>query len=250
MRSKIVAGNWKMHGSKTMVQELLSDLLDGLEADYCEAIVLPPAIYLGQTQSLLANTQLSYGAQNVAAAEQGAYTGEISAPMLQEFGCKYTLIGHSERRKYYSETNESVADKVILAHKHNIKPIICMGETLEERQAEQTFEIIKNQLTFILMLDNWRDLLQNAILAYEPVWAIGTGCTADPEQAQEVHEFIRNIIADKDVGVAMKLPILYGGSVKPDNAEGLFAKADIDGALVGGASLKAQDFLGIIRCNS
>lgn len=250
MRRKIVAGNWKMHGSKAMAQALLSELLNSLNLDDCEAIVFPPVIYLEQIQTLLAGTRLSYGAQNLAIAEQGAYTGEISALMLQEFECEHVLIGHSERRQYYGETNETVAQKLIMAHKHNIKPVVCIGETLSEREAEQTFEVIKNQLNAILILDNWQDLLQNASLAYEPVWAIGTGRTATPEQAQEVHEFIRNTLAELDVNLAAKLPILYGGSVKPGNAKGLFAKADIDGALVGGASLKAQDFLEIIRCNS
>lgn len=250
MREKIVAGNWKMHGSKAMVANLLTELKNSLSKSACKVIVFPPAIYLAQTQTVLENSVIKFGAQNVAEIDQGAFTGEISAPMLVEFGCEYVLIGHSERRQYFSETNQSVAKKMVIANQYNLKPVVCVGETLIERNNNQTFEVIKNQINSILTLENWSKLLQNAVLAYEPVWAIGTGRSASPEEAQEVHKFIRNTIAACDEKVAANLPIIYGGSVKPDNAKSLFAKPDIDGALVGGASLIVNDFLEIIQCNS
>lgn len=250
MRRKIVAGNWKMHGSKAMVEELLSALVANTLQVNIETIVFPPYPYLDQTQRLLQGSSIQWGAQNLATAEKGAFTGEVSASMLKDFGCSFVLIGHSERRQLYGDTNEVIIEKCKMAHTHNIHPIICIGETLQERESQKTFNVLKNQINAILTLENWRDLLQNAILAYEPVWAIGTGKTASPEQAQEVHEFIRSTIAEQDEQIANGLPILYGGSVKPSNAAGLFAMQDIDGALVGGASLNAQDFTEICQCNS
>ncbi len=252
MRAKIVAGNWKMHGSKAMINEFAEYLLANKKAlpQTTEIIFFPPAIYLAHCELLFAETKLQYGAQNVYFEEDGAYTGELSAVMLAEFGCSYTLVGHSERRVYFHETNEMIAKKAAILWAHHIKPVICIGETLAQFDANQTFNVLNDQIKPLFRLENWRDLLQNATLAYEPVWAIGTGKTATPEQAQAAHGFIRGLIQAEDADLAAKLPILYGGSVKPNNAKGLFAMPDIDGALVGGASLKAQDFLEIIQCNS
>ncbi len=250
MRPKIVAGNWKMHGSKTMVEELLNTLKKSTKNLNTEVIVFPPYIYLPQTQTILEDSHIQWGGQNLALAEQGAYTGEISAAMLRDFACGYVLIGHSERRQYYHETDDDIAQKCLIAARYQLTFILCVGETLEQREAGNTFNVIKKQINAILTLENWRDLLQNAILAYEPIWAIGTGKTASPEQAQEVHQFIRATIAEQDTKTALNLPILYGGSVKPNSAKGLFEMIDIDGALVGGASLQPDDFTEICQCNS
>lgn len=250
MTRKIVAGNWKMHGSKNRVEQLLNALKSHKKSLNCEVIVFPPYIYLPLTEKLLQDTAIQWGGQNLAIAAEGAYTGEISAAMLRDFGCHYVLIGHSERRQYYHETDAEIAQKCVLAFQTGLRFILCVGETLEQREEGDTFSVIKNQINTILILENWRDLLQNAILAYEPIWAIGTGKTASPEQAQEVHQFIRATIAERDKNIAIKLPILYGGSVKPNNVNGLFKMKDIDGALVGGASLQANDFMEICQCNS
>lgn len=249
MRRKIVAGNWKMHGSKLLVRELLNSLKTSTQNLATDVIVFPPFVYIPQAQTELQTSHIQWGAQNLAIAEEGAFTGEVSAPMLREFGCRYVLVGHSERRQYYHETNDEIAQKFLLAVQHELMPILCLGETLKDREGGHTFNVIQNQINAILALENWRDLMQNAILAYEPVWAIGTGKTASPEQAQEVHRFIRATIAERDAKVALHLPILYGGSVKPSNASALFTMIDIDGALVGGASLQAKDFTEICQCN-
>jgi triosephosphate isomerase (TIM) len=189
---------------------------------------------------------LGLGAQNVADKPSGAYTGEISAAMLKEFGCKYALVGHSERRTYYGDTDESVAARYNQAQEQGIIPVLCIGETLEEREQDKTFEVITTQLDAVLKNAGVASL-NNAVIAYEPVWAIGTGRTATDEQAQEVHQFIRQYIAEKDKAVAEKIQILYGGSAKPENAKGLFAMPDIDGGLIGGASLDAESFLKIYQ---
>lgn len=249
MRRKIVAGNWKMHGSKAMVHELLTALKASTENLTTEIIVFPPFVYLSQVQTELQNSPIQWGAQNAAIAAEGALTGEISARMLVEFGCRYVLLGHSERRQYYHETDAEIVQKCAMISSHKLAPVLCIGETLEDREEGKTFDVIQKQINSILILENWRELMQNAVLAYEPVWAIGTGKTASPEQAQEVHQFIRGVIAEKDTKFALQLPILYGGSVKSDNAKSLFQMSDIDGALVGGASLRAKEFMEICQCN-
>jgi triosephosphate isomerase len=246
MRKYIIAGNWKMHGSKASV----SELLDGIKAEAehitnVEWIVFPPYPFLVQAENLLANTNIAWGAQNLSDKLSGAYTGEVSAAMLKDFNCKYVLVGHSERRTLYGEDNDLVAAKFKTACETGLIPILCIGETLEERKVGITEEIITKQLNTVLNLDKGIEYLARAIIAYEPVWAIGTGVTATPEQAQEMHKKIRSLLAAKNVNIAEQIRILYGGSVKPDNAKDLFAMPDIDGGLIGGASLKATDFLEI-----
>jgi triosephosphate isomerase (TIM) len=243
MRKQFVIGNWKMHGSKASVKALLMALkLSEKQHPDVKMVVCPPYIFLQQVQDLLQQSPIAWAGQNMAAEKQGAYTGEISASMLLEFGCHYVLLGHSERRAYYAETNEQIAKKFKLALELGIVPILCIGETLAQRQADQTQSVLTSQLKPILDLEGrsspW-------LLAYEPVWAIGTGVSASPEQAQEVHQFLRQQISVSHSDLAQKLPILYGGSVKPDNARALFQMPDIDGGLIGGASLHAQGFLNI-----
>jgi triosephosphate isomerase len=246
MRKYIIAGNWKMHGSKASVTELL----DGIKAEAehitnVEWIVFPPYPFLAQAENLLANTNIAWGAQNLCDKTSGAYTGEVSAAMLKDFNCKYVLVGHSERRTLYGEDNDLVAAKFKTACETGLIPILCIGETLEERKIGMTEEIVTKQIEAVLNLDKGIEYLARAIIAYEPVWAIGTGVTATPEQAQEMHKKIRALLAAKNVNIAEQIRILYGGSVKPDNAKQLFAMPDIDGGLIGGASLKATDFLEI-----
>lgn len=247
MRKQYVIGNWKMHGSKTFVTELLSNIKDFVQKNQSNVniIVCPPYVFLEQTQIMLKKSQLQWGGQNMAAEQEGPYTGEISTLMLYEFGCRYVLLGHSERRQLYGETNAQIAKKFNLAIKSGLTPILCVGETLAERQANQTHAILQTQLEKIL--DYGSDVLKRAIIAYEPVWAIGTGLSAQPEQAQEVHQFLREHIKFLGSDLAQELPILYGGSVKASNAEALFQMPDIDGGLVGGASLDAVEFLHIYR---
>lgn len=251
MRKMIVAGNWKMYGSSSESELLLKSLIEGEDqAQNCDLIVFPPYVYLHLTQALLQDTDISWGAQDVSFEPKGAFTGEISANMLRDMGCKYTLVGHSERRQYHEETNEQVAKKFIAATIADIKPILCVGETLAERTAGQTLQIVSEQINALLDLENGVKSLYNGVIAYEPVWAIGTGQTATPEEAQEIHSAIRELIAVRDPDLAQRLPLLYGGSVKRENAESLFAMPDIDGGLIGGASLDAQHFLDIAKlCN-
>lgn len=251
MRQPLIAGNWKMNGDLQFNAKLLSELLAGIsEIKSAELAVMPPDVYLAQVQAVLTNSKIRWGAQNVSQHANGAYTGEISAQMLQDFKCHYVIVGHSERRQYHFETNEVVAQKVITAIQANLVPIVCVGETLQQREAGKTFEIIKQQLEAVLRLDH-NQLAQSAwLVAYEPVWAIGTGKSASAEQAQEVHEAIRQQLRAYAASLADTCRIIYGGSVKPDNARALLAMPDIDGALVGGASLKAKDFLELGRlCN-
>ncbi|WP_342219721.1 triose-phosphate isomerase [Rickettsiella endosymbiont of Miltochrista miniata] len=242
MRKQYIIGNWKMHGNKTSVAELLDNIKDfeQKEKSNVKMIVCPPYVFLEQTQILLKNTQLQWGGQNMAAEQEGPYTGEISARMLYEFGCRYVLLGHSERRHLFGETDAQIAKKFDLAIKSGLTPILCVGETLAEREAKLTYSVLQTQLEKIV--DYGNDVLKRAIIAYEPVWAIGTGLSAQPEQAQEAHQFLREQIKFLGSDLAQELPILYGGSVKASNAEALFRMPDIDGGLIGGASLDAIEF--------
>ena len=248
MRRKLIAGNWKMHGSLTSNAGLLAGISAGIGAEsgapQCEVAVCVPAPYLAQCQSLLQDSRLAWGAQDVSAHAAGAYTGEISAAMLQDFGCRFVIVGHSERRAYHGETSAVVAHKAQRALAAGLVPIVCVGETLAERESGATGAVVQEQLQAVLEVVAPVDTaqLKNLVLAYEPVWAIGTGRTATPEQAQAVHAFIRQSLTQQGAG---QVRILYGGSVKAGNAASLFAQPDIDGALVGGASLVAQEFLNI-----
>ncbi|MGZ4958717.1 MAG: triose-phosphate isomerase [Methylomonas sp.] len=247
MRQSLIMGNWKMNGSRQEGQQLAKALADGLGAVSQEVAVCVPFVYLSDIRSVLASSPIALGAQNVADQASGAYTGEVSAAMLADCGCKYALVGHSERRSYYGDTNQSVANRFVQAQKQNVIPVLCVGETLEEREQDRTFQVVDEQLDAVIDAAGI-EAFANAVIAYEPVWAIGTGKTASDEQAQEVHQYIRQQIAKRSQAIADKVQILYGGSVKPDNAKGLFAMPDIDGGLVGGASLDAKGFLQI--CHS
>lgn len=251
MKRMLIAGNWKMNGSSEMTTDLLSQLsADCIDAPNIEWLVCPPFVYLSQARSMLQGTSIKLGAQNACQFEVGAYTGEISADMLRDVGCEYVIVGHSERRHIYGESNELVAKRFAMALQSGLSAILCVGETLEQREAGETESVIKTQLADALAAID-EILLQRAVIAYEPVWAIGTGETATPEQAQIVHEQIRNQLRNFAEDVADSVRILYGGSVKPDNAAQLFAMNDIDGALIGGASLKAEQFCAIGQiCNS
>ncbi|MCK5871184.1 MAG: triose-phosphate isomerase [Methylococcales bacterium] len=246
MRQSLIMGNWKMNGSLESAKSLCSAIMEGLKADDTGIAVCAPYVYLPTLQDLTANSTLSVGAQNVADQTSGAYTGEISATMLKEMNCHYALVGHSERRSYYGDTDQSVADRFCEAQKEGIIPVLCIGETLAEREANETFNVVNRQLDAVIEKAGI-EALENAVIAYEPVWAIGTGVTASDEQAQEVHKAIRARIAAKNTVIADKIQILYGGSMKPANAKGLLAMADIDGGLIGGASLDATSFLEIYR---
>lgn len=247
MRSKLVAGNWKMHGGMAQNQDLLSAIVAGTAglrgADFAVCVPYP---YLSQVQSLLQDTQVYWGAQNVSQHDKGAYTGEVSAAMLMDFGCRYVIVGHSERRALYGEDSSTVALKFKAAQAAGLTPILCAGETLDQREAAVTEQVVAEQLDAAIELVGV-NALAGSVLAYEPVWAIGTGKTATPGQAQEVHAFIRDRIAAHSPEVATGLRILYGGSVKANNAEELFAMPDIDGGLIGGASLLADEFVTICR---
>lgn len=244
MRKQYVIGNWKMHGNKTSVAELLNKIVD-FEKNQADVnlVVCPPYVFLNQTQVLLGKTKMQWGGQNMAEEAEGPYTGEISASMLSDFGCDYVLLGHSERRQLYGETDTQIAKKFGLAIKSGLKPVLCVGETLAERQANQTYIVLQAQLEKILHYG--KDVLKHAIIAYEPVSAIGTGLTAQPQQAQEAHQFLREQLKLLSADLAQELAILYGGGVKASNAEALFQMPDIDGGLIGGASLDAVEFLRI-----
>jgi len=244
MRRKIVAGNWKLHGSRQFATDLVSDLVASLPIEGVEVVILPPLPYLGELVEAFEGRAIAFGSQDVSSNEKGAYTGEVSAAMLAEVGARFGLVGHSERRQYHNETSELVARKFAAALHAGLAPVLCVGETLEQREAGQTEQVIAAQLAPVLALVGPAGF-QHAVVAYEPVWAIGTGRTASKEQAQQVHAFIRGEVAKLDARIADSLPILYGGSVKPDNAGELFAQPDVDGGLVGGASLVAADFLAI-----
>ena len=246
MRRKIVAGNWKLHGSRDFATGLLAELAAGLPINGVELVVLPPLPYLGDLIEDFESHAIAFGAQDVSSNEKGAYTGEVSAAMLVDVGARYGLVGHSERRQYHAESSELVAAKFRAAKNAGLVPILCVGETLEQREAGQTEAVIRAQLEPVLDLAGI-GAFNGAVVAYEPVWAIGTGRTASPEQAQAVHAFIRGVVKGRDARIGDSLPLLYGGSVKPDNAAELFSQPDVDGGLVGGASLVAGDFLAIAR---
>lgn len=246
MRRRIVAGNWKLHGTRDFATALVGELAAGLPLSGVELVVLPPLPYLGGLIQEFEADRIAFGAQDVSANEKGAYTGEVSAAMLVDVGARYVLVGHSERRQYHAESSELVARKLAAALHSGLIPILCVGETLEQREAKQTEAVIAAQLEPVLELAG-AEAFAGAVVAYEPVWAIGTGRTASPWQAQEVHAFLRGVVAARDARIAGSLPLLYGGSVKPDNAAELFAQPDVDGGLVGGASLVAGDFLAIAR---
>ena len=245
MRRILVAGNWKLNGSNASNAELLDGIVSGASAnDTVDLLVCPPYPYLASAVQKLAGTGIAVGGQNVSQQSSGAYTGEVSASMLADCGCSHVLVGHSERRSLYGESSELVAEKYQAAQEQQLIPVLCVGETLEERESGSTEAVVSEQLDAVITLCGVESL-GAAIVAYEPVWAIGTGMTATPEQAQDVHRFIRERIANLNAAIAGELRILYGGSVKGSNAAGLFAMADIDGGLIGGASLKADDFLAI-----
>jgi triosephosphate isomerase len=244
VRQKLVVGNWKMMGSLAVNLSLLHAVRSGSAPLAVSIGVCVPYPYLAQARTTLAGSAVSWGAQNLSEHSQGAYTGEVSAAMLTDFGCRFVIVGHSERRSLYGESNEMVAAKFNAALKARLIPILCVGETLMQRQAGVTDGVVAAQLDAVLARCGTASLAR-AVVAYEPVWAIGTGMTATPEQAQQVHAQIRARIALRDANVAAQLQIIYGGSVKPGNARELFAKPDIDGGLIGGASLVAGDFLGI-----
>ena len=248
MREALVVGNWKMNGTQESVRSLVLAIVDQEkeqeQSKSCNAVVCPPFVFLSQVDDLRKNSNLQLGAQNLDWHEMGAFTGEISAEMLVELNCQYSIVGHSERRSIYRESDKEVASKFAACVKAGIKPILCLGETLEERMAGETEQIVARQLVAVLEevgVKGFRD----AVIAYEPVWAIGTGETATPAQAETVHGFIRNRLAENDLNISENIQILYGGSVNEKNAADLFAMQNIDGALVGGASLKAKAFMSI-----
>ena len=247
MRQAMVAGNWKMNGSSESVSELMSGINQGVGSVSAEVVVCPPFVYVPTVADSVANSDVKLGAQNLCEQDSGAFTGEVSGSMLSDIGCEYVIIGHSERRAMYGESDAVTAVKYAAALKNNLKPIFCIGETLEEREEGITEDVVGRQINAILDTAGVASLA-NAVLAYEPVWAIGTGKTASPEQAQEVHAFIRTKISNLDSTIADGLRILYGGSMNPANAEDLCSQADIDGGLIGGASLKSEDFL--VICNA
>ena len=245
MRARLVAGNWKMHGSLVANQRLLDALKAGLKpAEGVSYAVCAPFPYLPQVAAVLSGSLVAWGAQNVSEHDAGAYTGEVSGAMLKEFGCRYAIVGHSERRSLYGEDDRKVAAKFVAARRAGLTPILCVGETLEQRERGETESVVERQLDAVLAAAG-AAALADATMAYEPVWAIGTGRTATPEQAQGVHAFIRALVARRDRAVAERLTIMYGGSVKSGNARELFAMPDIDGGLIGGASLVADDFIAI-----
>lgn len=247
MRQPLVAGNWKMNGSVGSVGELLSGLKAGIgDIKKCEVAVCPPYIFIPTAQAELAGTPIKWGSQNLSTEQSGAFTGEISGSMLTDFACTYAIVGHSERRTLYGEDDALVAQKYAVARAAGLKPILCVGETLEEREKGITEEVVARQLDALIDLEG-AGALADGVIAYEPVWAIGTGMTATPQQAQDVHAFIRDRVAQHDAAVAGGVRILYGGSMKPGNAAELMANADIDGGLIGGAALKAEDFFGICK---
>jgi triosephosphate isomerase (TIM) len=243
-RKKLVVGNWKMFGSRPVNAELLAGIL-GARPFGADVAVCPPFVYLSEAAATLAGSDIRWGAQDCSAHEQqGAYTGEVSAAMLAELGCRYAIVGHSERRAYHGESDALVADKAQAALARGVTPIVCVGETLAQREAGETEAVVKRQLSVVI--HKLAHCAGEIVVAYEPVWAIGTGRTATPEQAQQVHALLRAQL-DAATGHASRMKILYGGSVKPDNAASLFSQPDIDGGLIGGASLKAADFVAICR---
>lgn len=250
-RTRLVAANWKMHGQRQTSFTLLGRLVELLAEPHRDGInvevaICPPSLYVPLAEEALSGSGIALGAQNVHSEQQGAYTGEIAARMLNDFSCRYVLVGHSERRTLFGEHDDLVAEKFAAIQAEGLIPILCVGETLEEREADRTTEVVERQIEAVLKRHGVT-AMEQAVVAYEPVWAIGTGRSASPELAQEVHAGIRAKVAALDSEVAARLRILYGGSVKAANAEAFFAMPDIDGALVGGASLDADEFAGICR---
>ena len=247
MRRKLVAGNWKMHGALAQNEALLTAVVAGMgQLPGVDCVVCVPFPYLAQAQQLLRGSSVQWGAQDVHQLEKGAYTGEVAPSMLCDFGCRYVIVGHSERRSLYGESSQLVAEKFSAAQKVGLRPILCIGETLEQRENGETEAVVAEQLDAVVQVLG-AHVLSNAVVAYEPVWAIGTGKTATPQQAQDVHAFIRRRVAAQDARIAEALCILYGGSVKGSNAVELFTMVDIDGGLIGGASLMADEFLTICQ---
>jgi triosephosphate isomerase len=243
MRSKLVIANWKMNADKATVTQLLTGY--GSAVNFrAQVVVCPPAPYLGQAQQLLAGTAIALGAQDVSQYDNGAYTGEVSLAMLADFDCQYVLLGHSERRSLFGETETEVAEKFVATLRAGLTPVLCIGETGEQRQANETEAVVSAQLDAVINAAGI-EAFDKAVIAYEPVWAIGTGVTASPEQAQQVHKLVRDKLAAIDADIAQRVPLLYGGSVNAGNAKELFVMPDIDGGLVGGASLDANAFAAI-----
>lgn len=247
MRTKLVAGNWKMYGSRAFTRSLVS----GLAAEFregapCEIAVCPPFAYLPEAAEQAAGTPIRVGAQDVSSQDEGAFTGEVSGAMLADVGCHYVIVGHSERRSLHGEADELVAAKFLAAQRHGLVPILCVGESLEEREGEHTEAVVGRQLGAVVRAAGI-DAFSKAVIAYEPIWAIGTGRTATPQQAQSVHAFIRGLLRSENGSIADLIQVLYGGSVKAANAADIFAMPDVDGGLVGGASLEAEGFASICR---
>jgi len=246
MRRTIVAGNWKMNASKESVNKLVLGILSGMGEVDSDVLVCAPFPYLSQVENLVANSEVKLGAQNLNVNSSGAFTGEVSANMIKDFGAKHVIVGHSERRSLYGETNPLVAEKVKAALEGGLTPLLCVGESLEQREAGETEVVVAEQINTVIELVGI-GAFRNIIIAYEPVWAIGTGKTASPEQAQAVHLFIRDLLRESDESIAQSISILYGGSMNAGNANELISCADIDGGLIGGAALKAEDFLQICK---
>jgi triosephosphate isomerase len=245
MRAKLIAGNWKMNGNLQFVIDLVEGISAG-NAGNAELALCPPAVYLMKVGGMLAQGDIRLGAENVCDHDSGAFTGEIAASMLKECGCEYAIVGHSERRALYGESDQLVAARFAMAQQGGLKPILCVGETLEERNGGVTESVVARQIDAVIDASGI-DAMAQAVIAYEPVWAIGTGQVATPEQAQEVHAFIRRRLAQLNADIAQRVQILYGGSMNPANAAQLLSQADIDGGLIGGAALKADDFLAIAQ---
>ena len=248
MRQKLIVGNWKMHGSQRLVKELIQGVDAGTEelSDNVEIVVSPTLLHLGLASDICKAGRIKLAAQNLHNEPQGAFTGEVSAPMLAEYGVSYIIVGHSERREIFDESDQLVAAKFMAAQSSGLTPILCLGESLEQREQGASEKVVIKQLAAVIEAAGI-SALQNAVVAYEPIWAIGTGKTASPEQAQSIHQVLREYIAGQDVETAASIRILYGGSVKAPNAVELFNQADIDGGLVGGASLEAKEFISICK---
>ena len=241
-----MAGNWKMNASKESVNKLILDILSGMDEVRSEVVVCAPFPYLSQVEALITHSQVKLGAQNLNTNSSGAFTGEVSANMIKDFGAKHVIVGHSERRSLYGETSSLVAEKVQAALDNDLTPLLCVGESLEQRESGETEIVVAEQINAVVELVGI-DAFRNIIIAYEPVWAIGTGKTASPEQAQAIHLFIRGLLRESNEGIAQRTPILYGGSMNAGNARELISCADIDGGLIGGAALKAEEFLQICK---
>lgn len=245
MRTPLIAGNWKMQGNAAQATSLVKNILASINRlPNVELLVCPPFVHLPLVKQLLSNTPLHLGAQNLSAEASGAFTGEIAGPMLKDIGCEFVLVGHSERRTLFGEDLPLVAAKFKAAQDAGLTPILCIGETKEERESAETENVLMQQLTSVMKLVGI-NAFKNAVIAYEPVWAIGTGLTATPDQAQSAHLFIRQLISQNNIDIGKSIRILYGGSMKPDNAAALLSMPDIDGGLIGGASLVAESFLAI-----